>query len=209
MNKLESSGLVTETVSIDKREFFRNSVIQAVKKEERGCGGHALAQAVAKAKVAQVLYKHGRLPPLSYFSCLSDSGSNAYLCDDARILIKGSERECDVIVCGVNDKDEQDAMHAYISGDIWYRVGNGRVVRLRNVLFCPGADLGVTENFLSEPTVLISVKRMATECNVGTRYLAGGDELQHTDKKGKVVGSYKVQHSSLYVQDKGKITEQW
>ena len=187
VGKVRSCGSVTEVVSV---KLFRESMLRAMARNEG-----------EKVKVLQTHYEDNRSPSLSCFRCMSDSGSEAHVCNDARIYIKGSEEECDVIISGVDDRNDQDSMHAYIKGDVWYRTGRDSVVKLVGVLFCPGADLGVTGKALSEPTVLISVKRMAGESNVGTHYLAGGEEFQHTDKGGKVIGSYRVSDSSLYVHE--------
>ena len=179
---------------LDRRKFFRETGYRVMAFMVEGSRGYD--RGLRKLEVAESLYKADRSYPIVYFVCLSDSGSTSHLCNSVNVFIKGSERECDVAVCGVNDKDEKTAMHSYLCGDVLYRLGSMSVV-LTDVLYCHGSVLGESEDS-DEPTVLISVKRMAAESSIGTHYCAGGELVQHTDNKGKVVASFTPQDGGLY-----------
>lgn len=77
-------GSATRAVSM---RLFRESFVHAVVRGE-----------AERVKVFQALYRSNELPHLSSFSCMTDSGSEAHVCNDARIYINGSEKECDVVI---------------------------------------------------------------------------------------------------------------
>ena len=93
---------------------------------------------------------------------LFDTGSNAHVTNDVECFEPGSVRDCDVRVCGISANKQNTSMNASLCGDVKYVVSAGLTVVLRNVLYLPGAALGMSG--LPEPasTVLVGGSRFKT-----------------------------------------------
>ena len=96
-----------------------------------------------------------------------DSGSDTHLTNNKDIFLSDSIKKCDIYVSGINgNSDRNKVFHATVSGSVRLNLSSSMNVIIHKVLYVPDA---VLVGF-SDRTVLVSVKMLAREKGISTKF---------------------------------------
>ena len=167
-------------------ELYVNGVISA--KQLLSARDTALARC-AGSQLAFIKLMSGK----SAVHFLIDSGSDAHITSSKSVFVPGTVRKCSVNIIGITGSNRRVELHAHECGDVIFNLSHNESVFLRDVLFVPNTVLSAAAD---DCTVLVSVNKLARECNVSTRFDVSDVMFYNNDR---LVGKYSSSSDSVYI----------